>query len=920
VRRLCALAEIALVALATAPHVEAQATTVMLQGTISATDGSTPEGAQLEIRSLETNAARRVLTDRAGTYRVLGLTPGTYDVTVRAIGYGQQRREGVRLVLGHRATLNFMLDRGAVELEPTIVTADRALEIQRTDISTAVIQEEIEKLPLNTRNILNLAAIAPGIRTFASEGGRSLPNAGAQPGPRLVNLYVDGIEWKGTYNGTILGQPAIGSVIPQEAVREFRVFLNPYDVEYTRGASWVISAVTHRGGNSLEGSLFGFLQNEALIAKGAFQDEKPDFYRHQLGGNLRGPLIKDRLFFSASYEGQSTDNYFDVVPGRPTADPAYWDAYAGTFKAPQRAHSGLLRLTAPARSHTFDVIWATRHFTSESDYGRRLNGVMLSREGGLFTHVSLNSFLLRNTYSSSRLVNEISLQLLENNNDDFSLRPGPALRYPGIQIGRETQPLLIDSRHIRAINKTSYTFSGPGGQHVLKSGIEVSRLRVDTYRPSRRDGLFVFATDTSALPQRAEIAVGLNDPESTRDARDINRGWLVGAYLQDEWQPVPSITIAAGLRYDAELNTLNQKLITPWANDTTLQRVFGEEFLNTGDRENDLDNVAPRIAVTWDAFRTGRTFLRAGFGVLYDRVPIFGAQDESIARGWPTYVIQNPGTTDPAELRDSIARGGVTARPANIVLIKDRMDTPRNRQWSVGVGHELLDGLALNVDYLEQRLSNAHVTIRANQAVNGQRPITSRLGDIFIWDDFGDARFRALLASVTYDRGVSRMTVAYTLGWAETEFADFTTSDYPTADAYTMQRSEGDERHRMVVSGFTQVPFGLDVAAMAIVASPRPFLAFTGPQVTGTFNDDWPSGTRTHRRSGWDHWYRTVDVRLGKTFAVAQGRLTVTAEAFNVLNWANHAEYEGNASLGNYGEPVGDYARRQGQLGIRYQF
>ena len=150
-RRLCTLAEIAFVALATAPAVEAQVTTVMLQGTISAVDGSAPEGVQLEIRSLETNAARRLLADRAGTYRVLGLTPGTYDVLVRAIGYRQQRREGVRLVVGHRATLNFMLDRGAVELEPTIVTAERALEIQRTDISTAVIQEEIEKLPLNTR-------------------------------------------------------------------------------------------------------------------------------------------------------------------------------------------------------------------------------------------------------------------------------------------------------------------------------------------------------------------------------------------------------------------------------------------------------------------------------------------------------------------------------------------------------------------------------------------------------------------------------------------------------------------------------------------------------------------------------------------------------------------------------------------------
>jgi hypothetical protein len=918
---LCVVATRATIA---TPPLAAQATTVTLQGTILGSDQSVPEGAQVEARSRETNGSRGTLADREGNYRLLGLPPGTYDVSVRALGYRQQRRENVRLVMGHRTVVDFILERGAAELEPTIVTAARRVEIRRTDISTVVVQEEIEKLPLNTRNVLNLAAIAPGIRTYAPEGGRQMPNAGAQPGPRLTNIYVDGIEWKGTYNGVNLGQPAVGSLIPQEAVREFRVFLNPYDVEYTRGASWVISAVTHRGSNTLEGSVFGYLQNDALIAKGAFQNEKPDFYRHQAGANLRGPLIKDHLFFSASYETQSTDNYFDVVPGRPAADPDHWDAYAGTFKAPTRAHSGLLRLTAPLRSHTFDVIWATRHFTSESDFGRRLvnTGVMLSRDGGVFSHVSLNSVLLRDTYSSSRLVNELSFELLENNNDDFPLRPGPTLRYPSIQMGRETSPLLIDSRHIRAINKASYTLNGPGGQHVLKSGLEVSRVRVDTYRPSRRDGLFLFATDTSTQPRQGEIAVGRNDPESTRDARDINRGWVVGAYVQDEWQPVPSLTVAVGLRYDAELNMLNQKLIAPWANDTTLQRAFGEDYLNSGDRENDLDNVAPRLAVTWNVFRTGRTFLRGGYGVLYDRVPIFGAQDESIARGWRTYVIQNPGTTDPAVLRDLIADGGVTARPANIVLIKDRMETPRNRQWSVGLGHELLEGLALNVDYLEQRLNNAHVTVRANQLIPGQtqRPITNRFGDIFIWDDFGDARFRALLASVTYDHGVSRMTVAYTLGWAKTEFADFTTSDYPTAAAYTMQRSEGDERHRVVVSGFTQVPFGLDVSAMVIVASPRPFLAFAGPQITGTFNDDWPNGTRTHRRSGWDHWYRTVDVRLGKPFRVPQGRLTVTAEAFNIFNWANHAEYEGNASLLDYGEPVGDYARRQAQLGLRYQF
>jgi hypothetical protein len=88
----------------------------------------------------------------------------------------------------------------------------------------------------------------------------------------------------------------------------------------------------------------------------------------------------------------------------------------------------------------------------------------------------------------------------------------------------------------------------------------------------------------------------------------------------------------------------------------------------------------------------------------------------------------------------------------------------------------------------------------------------------------------------------------------------------------------------------------------------------------GNAVDDWPNGVRTHRRTGWDHWYRTVDLRLGKTFPMPQGRLTVTAEAFNVFNWANHADYQGDASLLNYGEPDGDYARRQAQLGVRYQF
>jgi carboxypeptidase family protein/TonB-dependent receptor-like protein len=906
-----------------ATRLGAQGTTVTLQGNVAGNDGSVPQGAHVEVRSRETDALRTTAADAEGRYRVLGLSPGMYDVVVRAIGYRQQRREGVRLILGQRATLDFALEPGAVELDPIVVTSERAFEVDRTDVSTAVLQEEIEKLPLNSRNLLDVAGIAPGIRTFAVEGGRSAPASGSLPvaEPRFSNLYVDGVEWKGIYVGNIVGGPALGSMIPQEAVREFRVYLNSYDAEYSRGASHVISAVTHRGGNKFEGSLFTFLQNKPLVAKGSFQAVKPDYSRYQIGGNLRGPLVRDRLFFALSYEGHLTDNFIDVVPGRPSGNPGIWDQYAGTFKSPDRQHTGLLRLTSPLGRHTLDAIWATRHIDSESGFGTRLTGRMLAHEAGVSVSSRVNSVQVRDTYASRSFVNEFSVHVLDLRRNDTLLVPGPTFQYPGIQISRANFPFRNDERHIRAINKMSYTMSGPAGQHTLKAGLELSRVRITLYRPSNKDGLFEFATDASTEPARGQIALGLADPTSTREGQATIKGWLVGAYLQDQWQPVPSLTVTAGVRYDADINTLNQRLVAPWSGDTTLQRAFGEKFLNTGDRENDLDNIAPRLAISWDVLGTGRTFLRGGYGVMYDRVPLFGALNEAIAIGWRTYVFQNPGTTNPEELRQRVLTGGGTSTP-NIVLLKDRMEAPANRQWSVGVGHQLTDRMGVNLDYVNQRVKHAYITITANQPVGGVRPISRAYGNISLWDDFGDARFQALLASVTYNRRPTRLNFAYTLGWAESEFGEFTVSDYPDSGSYTMQRSEGDERHRFVLSGLTELPLGFEFSGIAAVGSPRPVLATVAgdPNRNGNLNDDWPDGVRTLRREGWDHWYRTVDLRLGKTFSVPRGRLTVTAEVFNIFNWASHSEYQATQNLGGYGEPVGDYARRQAQLGVRYQF
>jgi hypothetical protein len=215
-------------------------------------------------------------------------------------------------------------------------------------------------------------------------------------------------------------------------------------------------------------------------------------------------------------------------------------------------------------------------------------------------------------------------------------------------------------------------------------------------------------------------------------------------------------------------------------------------------------------------------------------------------------------------------------------------------------------------------VQHAYVSVLANRGPNNTRPISNRFGDITLWDDVGDARYRALLTSITYDHAPTRVTLSYTLSHAESEFGELTNSDYADAASYVMQQSEGDERHRMAMSALARMPYGMNISLLGIIASPRPFLVTTGVDENnnGTDLDDWPDGLRTHRRSGWAHWYRSLDLRLAKRIA----HVDVITEVFNVFNTANFSDYQAIQSDLGYAEPVGDFPRRQVQIGLRYRF
>jgi len=919
---------VALFCMAAAGRAAQAQNTITLEGSVKS-EGVPIANAQVTATNIETQEVARTTTRATGEFRLLGLFTGKYNVTVRAVGY-RPSAQVVELVIGQRARLEFAMDKGVAELQAQQVTGERVkqVEVQRLSVSAAVLQTEIENLPLNQRGIMNLAAVAPGIKTYSPQQGRTLPSGGAAPDLRFFNVYMDGVEMKSLYNGNIVGLGQTGSPLPQEALEEFRVYTNPYDAEYTRAGSYVISAESRRGTNDFQGSAFGFFQNKSLIAKNPFQTAVPDFGRQEFGLNLRGPIKKDKLFFAASYELAATNFYIDV---NPTSGP--WTQFKGSYKAPNNNHTLFTRFTyVSSPTVTYDAMVSGRYLDGQGNFGAKV-----AQDGGISQNYKIYTGQLRQRYlaPSGNFVNEASLQLVSWNHDEEPLKPGPQLTYPGITFGTNGFPLILHELHTRLVDRATWNIDA-AGSHVLKAGVELANISANQTFPNNKDGTFTFLTDTSKLPTTASIAVGFTDPNGITDAKASASAMTTGVYVNDEWRMAENFTLSLGVRHDAEFNTMNNKYTVPWASDPVLQNIPAlKNYLNTGHRKNQLGNVSPRVSFSWDPTKNNSTFVRGGFGIIYDRVTSFIGFQERKNSTWRTYNFTNPGTTDPAVLRARVIAGS-SGSPAPI-LIKEDMKTPHSIQSSIGIGHQFTNELGLNVDYVRQHMDNLYVQRNPNYldktVTPNRRKLTSAYGDIVLWDDIGKSDYSAVLTQATWQRDRTRLNLAYTLGWYEGNFDTAALPNYALPFLFDRQRTSGDERHRVVLSEVSPLPLGFMFSSITTIASPRPYVTIDGRDVNldNITGDDYIGGTLTSTASrtampanAWPNWYRTVDVRLARPVFERSGKkVSATAEVFNLFNWSNNLSY-GNTQFSATGTPVssfgqvtGAYQARQGQVGMR---
>jgi outer membrane receptor protein involved in Fe transport len=906
--------------------------TANLHGRVIDNTGKPLVGAQVTVLNLETNQQRGALTRADGSYNIIGIAPGSYRITPVMLGYSEEPRN-IRISAGQSPTLNFELFEAAVSVKAVegVVQREAVFEVQRNDVSTPVITSEIVNLPLNSRNTMNLAAIVPGVKTFAPTAGRSLPAVGSLPDLRFWNFYLDGVEWKSFFNGNLVGIPQTGSPLPQEAMREFRVHLNPYDAAFTRGSSFVMSAETQRGTNEMHGSVFAFGQNNGVNAFDLLQRrlrdanpdyERADYSRAQFGFNLRGPITQDRTFFSVSYEGQNTKNTLTVNP-----TSAQWGSFAKDYAAPTVNHTAVTRLTHNVNAlHTADFTYAARYYDSETNFGGRLD-----RSAGLAAKYWVHSAQLRDTYTpDANTVNELSLNVLSWSHNEAQMEPGRKTEtYPGIVFGTNGFPLELKELTFRLVNR--FTKSMAGGRHILTAGGEFARVSIDAWLPNNRDGSFSYTTDNpNALPSTASIGLGFLTG-TDEDARAKNNGWTVGAYIQDQWSVRSNFLLTLGLRWDADLNTLNNDFESPFADDPVLKNIPSlQNFLVDGDRKNDMNNFAPRMSFSWDVKGNGRTYVRGGAGIMYDRITTFMSFFEKRAAGWRVYNFTNPGTKDPEELRNRV-RSGQGANLLSLNLMKKDMQVPYNIQMSLGLGQQLAPGVALNVDFIHQDARNLYVQTTPNYRTSSTtRKLTNSFGDITLYDDFGEATFDALATNLTYSKPGVRLSAAYTLGWYESTFEGL--GGYNDESYFIMQPSSGDERHRAVLSGIVDLPYAIKLSGVAIVATPRPFVATTGTDDNGdlNFGNDFLNGkdSRTITPDGsWENMYRTVDIRLSKAVDIGGTRkVSLSAEAFNIFNWDNYASWDGRqktatgAPRDEFNKFIGVFAPRQAQVGLRYEF
>ena len=298
-----------------------------ISGTVSDSSGRVIPSANILIKNVATGITRETTTNTDGLYTAPNLVPGTYEISFKAAGFKTEIKTGIPLTVGANQVVDLTMQIGTALEKIEVSTEAPAVQVTSSDISAVVNATTVRELPLNGRSWTDLAELQPGVSaiqtqpTFAAGTdrgnrgfGQQLTISGARP--QQNNYRLDGVSLNDYANGA--PGSVLGGNLGVDAIQEFSVLTSNYSAEYGKTSGGVVNAITRSGTNDIHGSVYEFLRNSRLDARNYFDvGNIPPFKRNQFGGAVGGPIIKNRTFFFADYEGirQSKGlTAFDTVP------------------------------------------------------------------------------------------------------------------------------------------------------------------------------------------------------------------------------------------------------------------------------------------------------------------------------------------------------------------------------------------------------------------------------------------------------------------------------------------------------------------------------------------------------------------------------------------------------------------------------
>ena len=783
-----------------------------ISGQITDSSGAVIVGAKVTIENRGTQVSRVLNTNSSGDYVAPGIEPGIYSISVENPNFRKVVRERVQVEVGNDLKIDFKLQPGAAT-EVLEVKEEAPLVDATTSTMNGVLSNKaINELPLQGRDFQNLLALHPGVQREPGGGFHSVTSNGLRPDDN--NFVIDGATDNDAYYGEtvvndagISGTPA--SSLPLDAIQEFNTQEQP-QADFGEKPGVVVNIGIKSGTDQIHGTAYYFTRNAAVDARNYF-DPSPQpvaaLILHQFGASIGGPILKNKWFYFANYEGvrSKVGNPYDVfapvttslaTPGNPGGDPdsSIVDAENDTGCNTNPVPAGCSQLsynlikyfpnnpgyTASQNDPTlinfnFNNLNHSDNLVFKSDYHLNEHQVLTGRfiyanatqteedasplREQWLSHTAPttqvfgvdwtwtpNSQLVNVARFSYNRFNETIAPVDANvNPTQYGLNTGitdprlfgfprinPSTSYFDYLGGNSSWPLQTSPSHTENYSDTvSYTV----GKHALRFGGDFSNGGVDYYRAGYGRGRidFHYLDDFLTGNVRAWRLL-LGNP-----ARDLSQK-SVGLFVQDDFRATRRVTLNLGLRYDVTrpIKDSHDQL----ANYVPSQGVLQVGYGISEPYQTNWTNFSPRLGAAFDVFGTGKTILRAGFGMIYVQPSIrtfaFNGGGLNLnpsalipgGTGTMTSFLVSPGngnqtdlidwSTDPAQgsifpVNNSTLASCTGDSPCNFFGVDQKLKTPFVLNWNVNLQQEIIPGTLLQIAYVANQGHNLYSTTDLNQ-------------------------------------------------------------------------------------------------------------------------------------------------------------------------------------------------------------